>query len=115
MKLADRPYRIAVCHIPFMMDRAGDYFQKETYQSITRSLEKKNIDFLISGHMHRFGYLPKGGCEKSRYAHNFPVIVASSLGEGGWGCARLTLWQDRTEVEYFNEADAEIPALVIKK
>lgn len=116
MKLADRPYRIAICHIPFLMERAGDDVQRKVYQKITRSLEKKNIDFLISGHMHRFNYLPKGGCEKSRYPHAFPVIVGSSLlPEGGWGCARITLYTDRTEVDFFDEVGTDIPSVTIAK
>ena len=115
MRLADRPYRIAVCHIPFMMKKAGDDFQRKTYTAMTRSLEKKNMDLLVSGHMHRFAYLPKGGSEESRYPHGFPVAVCSQLGKDGWGCARLTFYSDRTEIAYTLEGGNAPAPVIIKK
>ena len=115
MQIPDCPHRIAVCHIPYLMERGGGDIQREVYTDITRSLEAKGIELMLSGHMHWFDYLPKGGSEKSRYPHAFPVAVCSRLDGNGWGCTRVTFFSNRFEFARFDEHGAELDSFTVQK
>ena len=83
-ELEDKPYRIAVCHVPFMSagEMSGQFdIMPELYRAWNAEVERMAPEFMICGHVHWYEFYPAGD-ENAKFAHNYPVIVASSRRDG---------------------------------
>ena len=81
VKLADKPFKFAVCHIPFMSATAmsGQFdIMGDLYKEWGKTVDKMGVEFMICGHTHRIDYIPDGD-KKDKFPHAYPVIVGSEL------------------------------------
>lgn len=105
MDLYDRPYRIAVCHIPFFskLSMHDDFdIERSLYASWGKELARMAPDFMVFGHTHRYQFFPAGD-ENSHFSHPFPAIgCVEKIKEEPLGCTTFTLYADHTEFRRVN-------------
>ena len=53
----------------------------ELYRAWNAEVERMAPEFMICGHVHWYEFYPAGD-ENAKFAHNYPVIVASSRRDG---------------------------------
>ena len=63
-------YRVVISHIPFT--KGGWYGSERLREQLLPLLEQAQIDLMLSGHEHAFGFTDKGN------AASFPIIVNSN-------------------------------------
>ncbi len=80
----------------------GDLFdiERELYTEWNRELERIGIKFMLCGHMHKMYLLSPTDDEANTLEHNYPVIVGSSKTSKDMGGALITVYKDKTEVEF---------------
>ncbi|HML46422.1 MAG TPA: metallophosphoesterase, partial [Clostridia bacterium] len=70
--------RIALCHIPFSIDRRQEPkfdIERDVYAESTQLLNRMDIDIMFCGHMHQnFAVTPDS--PRNRFGANFPVVVS---------------------------------------
>ena len=99
----DNKFTFAVSHIcPSHTARViGNTFdiEKEVYKKWNNELDRLNIKFMISAHMHKT-YILNKTTEKSTIEHNYPVIVGSGHYEDDiWGTA-LTISNNKLFIKF---------------
>lgn len=78
----DRKYRLAICHVCFVRTTktAGGKFdiERELYTEYNREVERMNIDFMVSAHVHD-AFILEQGDPRNLIDHTYPVVVGSKL------------------------------------
>ena len=100
-ELEDKPYRIAVCHVPFMSagEMSGQFdIMPELYRAWNTEVERMAPEFMICGHVHWYEFYPAGD-ENAKFSHNYPVIVASSRRDG-MGATAVIFGDGETEFRH---------------
>ncbi len=96
----------AIAHIPpvFVIDEKGSIFdiERDVYSAWNKELERLNIKFLLSGHLHFSAFLFKGD-ERNIIDHTYPTIIGSALDDKNLSGAALKLNADGVNVKITND------------
>ncbi len=101
-------YNFAVCHTSFMLKESmHDIFDidENNYSSWIAEINKKNLDFMICGHIHKFLFNNPGD---DRYYHNFPVVTGSST-ENCFGGTKILFSNGSTSFEFIYSNGTTLP------
>ncbi|MBE5732583.1 MAG: hypothetical protein E7353_06040 [Clostridiales bacterium] len=117
LKLADRTFKFAVCHVPFMsvrgMGNGGPFdIMPETYKAWGKEIDRLGIEFMICGHQHELDYV--GIVDKrNKFPHSYPVIVGANI-HGGMVCSAVTFKKSGTTVKFVHESGKILREFTVK-
>lgn len=117
LKLAERPFKFAVCHVPFMsvrgMGNGGPFdIMPETYKAWGKEIDRLGIEFMICGHQHELDYVSSTD-SRNKFPHSYPVIVGANI-HGGMVCSAVTFRRSGTTVKYVHESGEILREFTVK-
>ena len=83
-KMPKTKYLFGVCHTSFMLRESmhGIFdIDDKTYKAWADAVNKKNINFMLCGHTHKFNFSPASETA-DRQPHNYPVVTGSAVKDG---------------------------------
>jgi hypothetical protein len=117
LKLAERPFKFAVCHVPFMsvrgMGNGGPFdIMPETYKAWGKEIDRLGIEFMICGHQHELDYVGSND-SRNKFPHSYPVTVGANI-HGGMVCSAVTFKKSGTTVKYVHESGEILREFTVK-
>jgi hypothetical protein len=117
LKLAERPFKFAVCHVPFMsvrgMGNGGPFdIMPETYKAWGKEIDRLGIEFMICGHQHELDYVSSTD-SRNKFPHSYPVVVGANI-HGGMVCSAVTFKKSGTTVKYVHESGEILREFTVK-
>lgn len=104
LKLKEKTFSFAVCHIPFMTKTSmvGEFdIMPSLYEKWGKEVDRLGIEFMICGHQHKLNYFSIND-ERNKFDHSYPVIVGANL-HGGTACSAITLKKSGTTIRFIFE------------
>lgn len=94
----EAPVKIAFLHMPPNPTKGGWYGVNQLSKLFTPLLNEAGLDLMISGHTHRYSWIPAGG----DYNNNFPIMVNDDKvlmeGEVTADAIKITTYDDKQNV-----------------
>ncbi len=115
LKLKDRPFKFAVCHVPFMSSRSmsGIFdIMPKMYAKWGKEVDRLGIEFMICGHQHELDYVSSAD-PRNKFPHSYPVIVGANI-HGGMVCSAVTFKKSGTTVKYVHESGEILREFTVK-
>ncbi len=119
LKPSDKPFRFAVCHVPFMSSYSmcGQFdIMPDLYAKWGKEVDRLNLEFMICGHHHVTEYYPSGHVS-DKFPHSYPVVLGSALKKDPFTLVGtlIRLKRDGSEMAYYNQKGECLQSFTVKE